>query len=82
MGANVEQENRTVSIWEIQALLQENSEQLWGGLNWLSTGFIGGFRNRLAKACCVACSRDLQTADSISCQLLSRQEGHVCEGPG
>jgi hypothetical protein len=53
MDADVEQENRTVSVWEIQALLQENSEQLWAGLNWLSTGSNGGFRNRLAKTCCL-----------------------------
>lgn len=59
MGADVEPENRTVSVWEIQALLQENSEQLWTGLNWLSTGSSGGFRKRLAKTCCMGCSRDL-----------------------
>jgi hypothetical protein len=53
MGADVEQENRTVSVWEIQALLQENSEQLWVGLIWLRTSSSGGFRNRLAKTCCL-----------------------------
>jgi hypothetical protein len=52
-GADVEQQNRSVGVWEVQAQLQENSEQLWAGLNWLSTGSSGGFRNRLAKTCCL-----------------------------
>jgi len=32
---------------------QEKSEKLWAGLNWPSTGSNGGFRNRLAKTCCL-----------------------------
>jgi hypothetical protein len=53
MGADDGQESRTVSVRGIQAHLQENSEQLWAGLNWLTIGCSGGFRNRLAKTGCL-----------------------------
>jgi hypothetical protein len=58
MGADVGLGNRTVSVWGIRAQLQENGEQRWAGLNWLSTGSSGGFRNRLSKTCCLQEGRD------------------------
>ena len=57
----------------IQILLQENSEQLWAGLNWLSTGSSGGFRNGLAKTFCL----QQEHTDDRQHQLITELTGRA-----